>query len=107
MRHVEAHPVASSAIGFLFVLLLGGFVTSAADETNPCSRLDDAVAPQLASLLDRRDAESTRLIYRAILARKIAREYCDRGWVEAGLVIYGELNDRIGAYLRRDAVKDG
>lgn len=100
MSDTERHPVIASALGGAAVLLFGALTVGLAHGANDCAEMDRMIAGRLAPLLDRSNAEDARLIHRAVVTLKTAREYCDRGWTEEGLTLYRDLEARIETYRR-------
>jgi hypothetical protein len=106
VRDAERYPVVSAAAGALAILLLGTLTTSLARSEDPCGQMDRMVVLELAPLLDRANAEDPRLIHRAVSTLRTAREYCDRGWTDAGLTLYRALQERIDSYRRVGAWRE-
>lgn len=100
MRDTERYPVVSAAVGALAVLLSGALTTSLARSEDPCAQMDRTVVLQLAPLLDRSTAGDPKLVHRAVVTLRTAREYCDRGWTDEGLTLYRALQARIDNYRR-------
>jgi hypothetical protein len=100
LNQTERHPVLGSTLGGVAVLLFGTLTASLAHSSGPCVQIDRTVASRLAPMLDSGDPGDAKIIYRAIITLKTAREYCDRGWTEEALTLYRTLEARIETYRR-------
>jgi hypothetical protein len=106
LNNEERHPVIGSMLGAVAVLLFGALTVTLAHSADPCAQMDRMVAARLAPLLDRSNAGNAKIIHRAVVTLTTAREYCDRGWTEEGLMLYRALESRIETYRRIGTWRD-